>query len=292
MSDRGDAFPRAASLHSEVRRINPRAPVFPAQLPAVVLPCYTPPMPTLFVVATPIGNLEDMTHRAIRVLGEAGAVACEDTRRTRALLSHFSVPSPRTLLSYREQTETRAGERILGLLAAGVDVALVSDAGYPGISDAGYRIISSTIEAGHRVEVVPGAGAISPALLCSGLPTSSFTFKGFPPRKPGVLRRFLLMESGLPHTLVFYESPARLGRFLSAAFEALGDRRAAVCIELTKKFERVHRGFLSELSGRFADAAPKGEVTVVIAGANPKFARAEPLDDVEEDPSDDDQGDP
>jgi 16S rRNA (cytidine1402-2'-O)-methyltransferase len=242
-------------------------------------------MSTLFVVATPIGNLEDMTHRAIRVLGEAGAVACEDTRRTRALLSHFSVPSPRTLLSYREQTETRAGERILGLLAAGVDVALVSDAGYPGISDAGYRIISSAIGAGHRVEVIPGAGAISPALLSSGLPTSSFTFKGFPPRKPGALRRFLQMEVDLPHTLVFYESPARLSKFLSAAFEALGDRRAAVCIELTKKFERVHRGFLSELSGLFTDTAPKGEVTVVIAGANPKFARAETDDDDESDPA-------
>lgn len=266
--------------------------MFPGQLPAVGPAWYTSTMSTLFVVATPIGNLEDMTHRAIRMLGEAGAVACEDTRRTRALLSHFSIPSPRTLLSYREQTEARAGERILGLLAAGVDVALVSDAGYPGISDAGYRIISSTIEAGHRVEVVPGAGAISPALLCSGLPTSSFTFKGFPPRKPGVLRRFLLMESSLPHTLVFYESPARLSRFLSAALDALGDRRAAVCIELTKKFERVHRGFLSELSALFADSPPKGEVTVVIAGANPKFARSEPDDDAEEDPSDNDQGNP
>jgi 16S rRNA (cytidine1402-2'-O)-methyltransferase len=255
-------------------------------------PCYTSPMSTLFVVATPIGNLEDMTHRAIRVLGEAGAVACEDTRRTRALLSHFSIPSPRTLLSYREQTEARAGERILGLLSAGADVALVSDAGYPGISDAGYRIISSTIEAGHRVEVIPGAGAISPALLCSGLPTSSFTFKGFPPRKPGVLRRFLLMEADLPHTLVFYESPARLGKFLTAAFETLGDRRAAVCLELTKKFERVHRGFLSELAKLFADAAPKGEVTVVIAGANRKFARAEPEDDAERDPSAGLQDDP
>jgi len=232
-------------------------------------------MATLYVIATPIGNLEDITHRAIRVLGQVQAVACEDTRRTRILFTRYDIHTPRTLLSYREATEGHGGNRILGLLDGGIDVGLVSDAGYPGISDAGYRIISSVIEAGHKVEVLPGAGAVSPALLSSGLPTSSFTFKGFPPRKPGPLRRFLEMEKDLPHTLVFYESPMRVTKFLSAVQEALGDRRAAVCIELTKKFERTLRGFVSELVRQLADKELKGEVTVVIAGANPKFSRPE-----------------
>jgi 16S rRNA (cytidine1402-2'-O)-methyltransferase len=238
-------------------------------------------MATLHVIATPIGNLEDITSRALRLLGQVQAVACEDTRRTRILFTRFSITAPRTLLSYREATEGHGGSRILGLLAGGVDVGLVSDAGYPGISDAGYRIIAAAIEAGHKVEVVPGAGAVIPALLSSGLPTSSFTFKGFPPRKPGPLRRFLEMEKDLPHTLVFYESPMRVAKFLSAVQETLGDRRAAVCIELTKKFERTLRGFAGELAGQLEGKELKGEVTVVVAGANPKFSRAD-----EDDPGD------
>ncbi len=236
-------------------------------------------MATLYVIATPIGNLEDITHRAVRVLGTLDAVACEDTRRTRVLLARYHIPVPRTLLSYREATEGHGGSRILGLLRDGIDVGLVSDAGYPGISDAGYRIIAAVIEAGHRIEVIPGAGAIAPALLSSGLPTSSYTFKGFPPRKPGPLRKFLEMEKDLPHTLVFYESPLRVAKFLSSVQEVLGDRRAAVCIELTKKFERTLRGFVSELSQQLAGKELKGEVTVVIAGANPKFSRPEDEDD-------------
>ena len=232
-------------------------------------------MATLFVIATPIGNLEDITHRAIRVLGEVQAVACEDTRRTRILFSHFEIHVPRTFLSYREATEGHGGNRILGLLAEGIDVGLVSDAGYPGISDAGYRIISSAIEAGHKVEVVPGAGAVTPALLSSGLPTSSFTFKGFPPRKPGPLRRFLEMEKDLPHTLVFYESPMRVAKLLAAVQEVLGDRRAAVCFELTKKFERTLQGLRRGACRTARGERSKGEVTVVVAGANPKFSRTE-----------------
>jgi 16S rRNA (cytidine1402-2'-O)-methyltransferase len=236
-------------------------------------------MATLYVIATPIGNLEDITHRAVRVLGQVPAIACEDTRRTRVLLSRFDIPTPRTLLSYRQATEGHGGSRILGLLDEGIDVGLVSDAGYPGISDAGYRIISAAIEAGHRIEVIPGSGAVTPALLSSGLPTSSFTFKGFPPRKPGALRRFLSMERDLPHTLVFYESPMRVAKLLAAVHEVLGDRKAAVCIELTKKFERTLRGFAGELARQLAGRDIKGEVTVVVAGANPKFSRAE--DDAE-----------
>lgn len=239
-------------------------------------------MATLFVIATPIGNLEDVTHRAIRVLGQVQAVACEDTRRTRILFSRYGIHAPRTLLSYREATEGHGGNRILGLLGEGVDVGLVSDAGYPGISDAGYRIISTAIEAGYKIEVLPGAGAVTPALLSSGLPTSSFTFKGFPPRKPGPLRRFLEMERDLPHTLVFYESPMRVAKFLAAVQEVLGDRRAAVCIELTKKFERTLRGFAGELAAQLAGRDLKGEVTVVVAGANPKFSRTEAGDETDD----------
>ncbi len=123
--------------------------------------------------------------------------------------------------------------------------------------------------------MLPGAGAVTPALLSSGLPTSSFTFKGFPPRKPGPLRRFLEMEKDLPHTLVFYESPMRVAKFLSAVRDVLGDRRAAVCIELTKKFERTLRGYAGELAAQLAGKDLKGEVTVVVAGANPKFSRSE-----------------
>jgi 16S rRNA (cytidine1402-2'-O)-methyltransferase len=225
---------------------------------------------TLYVIATPIGNLGDITYRAVRVLGQVDALACEDTRRTRTLYAAYAVPSPRTVLSYREQNEAHAGSRILGLLEQGLAVGLCSDAGYPGISDAGYRIITAVIEKGFRVEVIPGAGAVEVAVLASGLPTSSFTFKGFPPRKPGPRRRFLAMETHTPHTLVFYDSPFRFAVLLRDSLEVLGDRQAAVCIELTKKFEKVHRGSLSRLLEEFEGKTVKGEVTVVVAGSGRK----------------------
>lgn len=236
---------------------------------------------TLLVIATPIGNLEDLTFRAKRVLGEVDALACEDTRHTRIIYERYEIPRPRTLFSYHEHNEPQAAERILGLLAAGQTVGLASNAGYPGISDPGYVIVSRAIEAGYRVEVIPGASALPVALLASGLSTASFTFKGFPPRKPGKRHSFLAMERDLPHTLVLYESPHRVGALLTAALEALGDRRAAVCIELTKIYEEVHHGYLSELAAQFADRKIKGEVVVVIAGSNPKFTRHD--EDDEED---------
>jgi len=228
-------------------------------------------MAKLIVIATPIGNLQDMTYRAVRVLGELDALGCEDTRRTRVLFEAYGIASPRTIFSYREANEARAEERVVGLLREGLSVGICSDAGYPGVSDAGYRLISRAVQEGFDVEVIPGAGAVEPALLSSGLPTSSFTFKGFPPRKPGPRRRFLEQDKDLPHTLVFYESPFRVAVLLRDAREVYGDRRAAVCIELTKKFERIHRGTLGELAARFAAEQIKGEVTVVIAGNNPKF---------------------
>jgi 16S rRNA (cytidine1402-2'-O)-methyltransferase len=228
----------------------------------------------LYIVATPIGNLEDLTYRAARILAEVDVLACEDTRRTRILLQRYNIRPPGKILSYREQNETAAAERILKLLKEGKTVALCSDAGYPGLSDPGYRLLSAAAEKGIEVRVLPGAGAISTALLSSGLPSDSFTFKGFPPRKAGARRRFLEMDCNAPHTLVIFESPLRTAALLADALAALGDRRAAVCIELTKMFEEVHRGWLSDLASKFKGEKIKGEVTVVIAGNNPKFIRA------------------
>jgi 16S rRNA (cytidine1402-2'-O)-methyltransferase len=210
----------------------------------------------------------------VRTLGELTALACEDTRHTRILFEAHGIASPRIILSYREKNEQQAESKILGLLKEGLSVGICSDAGYPGISDAGYRLISRAVEEGFEIEVLPGAGAVEPALLSSGLPTSSFTFKGFPPRKPGVRRRFLTQDKDQPHTLIFYESPFRVAALLRDALEVYGDRRAAVCIELTKKFERIHRGTLSELCAQFTDTTIRGEVTVVIAGNHPKFLAA------------------
>ena len=230
-------------------------------------------MSTLFLIATPIGNLEDITHRALRVLGEVPVLACEDTRITRRILERYAIARPAKVIAYHEHNEEAAAPGIVKLLDEGRDVALCTDAGYPGMSDPGYRVIARAIEAGHRVEVIPGACAIEPALLASGLPTSTFTFKGFPPRKPGPRRRFLADEREAPHTLVLYESPRRVVRLLEDGLVALGDRRAAVCVELTKKFEAVHRGWLTELAEQLRPLTLRGEVTVVIAGNHPKFTR-------------------
>lgn len=230
-------------------------------------------MGILYIVATPIGNLEDMTYRAARVLGEVDALACEDTRLTRRIFERYQINPPRTIFSYHEHNEESAGKRILGLLAEGLSVALCTDGGYPGISDPGYRIVSACHEEGYNVVVLPGAGAVCIALVASGLPTSSYTFKGFPPRKSGQRKRFLAEESALPHSLVLFESPFRIAALLKDALETLGDRRAAVCVELTKKFETIHRGYLSELVETFSAKPARGEITVVIAGNHPKFLR-------------------
>jgi len=227
----------------------------------------------LSLVATPIGNLDDFSPRAIAALRAADIVACEDTRRTWALLTHFGIPRPRELWSYRQGNEEAVGARIIGSLREGRSVAMCSDGGYPGISDPGYRIVRAAAAAGMEIVVIPGASAVPVALVSSGLPTSSYTFKGYPPRKPGPLRRFFEEERDLPHTLVLFESPHRVGPTLAAALEVMGDREAAVCAELTKKHERVARGFLADLAARFAGEPIRGEVTLVIAGNNPKFRR-------------------
>ena len=230
-------------------------------------------MGTLYLIATPIGNLEDLTFRAVRMIGEVDALACEDTRTTRKILEHYNIARPKQVFSYREHNEVQAAKGILKLLDEDKTVALCTDSGYPGISDPGFRALTAAIEGGHRVEVIPGASAVPAALLTSGLPASSYTFKGFPPRKTGARKRFLERERDLPHSLVLFESPYRVGKLLADAFDVLGDRQAAICIEMTKKFERVHRGFLGDLAEDFRERKIRGEVTVVIAGNNSKFHR-------------------
>lgn len=225
----------------------------------------------LYIVATPIGNLNDLSPRALEALRSAHVVACEDTRRTRTLLCHFGIPYPERMISYREGNERAVGPSLIAAAQQGRNVALCSDSGCPALCDPGYRLIQLAIEQNVPFEVLPGASAIPLALLYSGLPTSSFTFKGFPPRKPGALHRFFEEEALAAHTLVLFESPFRVSASLTAALKALGNRKAAVCLELTKKFERISRGYLKDLCEEYAGRKIRGEVTIVIAGNNPKF---------------------
>ncbi|MBQ4439963.1 MAG: 16S rRNA (cytidine(1402)-2'-O)-methyltransferase [Kiritimatiellae bacterium] len=226
----------------------------------------------LHVVATPIGNLSDLSPRALEAFKSAALVACEDTRRTWQLLTHFGIPRPQ-MVSYRQGNEERLTETIVAAIEGGKEVVLCSDGGYPGISDPGYRLIRACAQKNVPYDVIPGASAVNVALLTSGLSTSSFTFRGFPPRGPGAIRNWFAEDADKEHTLICYESPFRVGDTLQAALEVLGDREAAVCIELTKLHERVHRGYLADLAAAFKDAKVKGEVAIVIAGANPKFLR-------------------
>ena len=228
----------------------------------------------LHVIATPIGNLGDLSPRAIEAFKNAAVIACEDTRRTWQLLTHFGIPRPPEMFSYRQGNEERITEKVLADLAAGKEVALCSDGGYPAISDPGYRLVRACAQQNVPYEVIPGASAVNVALIMSGLSTSSFTFRGFPPRGPGALRNWFAEDADKEHTLICYESPFRIAATLEAALDVLGDREAAVCIELTKLHERVSRGYLSDLVKEYADAKVKGEVALVIAGNNPKFARA------------------
>jgi 16S rRNA (cytidine1402-2'-O)-methyltransferase len=230
-------------------------------------------MATVYLIATPFGNLSDISLRALQVLAEVDALACEDTRRTARLLNRHQIPRPAHVMSCHEHNEQKAAARIVALLDRGRDVGLCSNAGTPAISDPGYVVTAAAIAAGHRAVPLPGASAVTAALSASGLPVSSYTFKGFPPRKAGRRRAFLETDRDLPHTLVFFEGPTRIRALLAAALEVLGDRRAALCIELTKKFERVARGYISDLLAQLGDEPGKGEVTLVIAGSNPKFMR-------------------
>ena len=222
---------------------------------------------TLWLVGTPIGNLGDASERAARTLGDVDVIACEDTRRTRKLLSHLGV-SGRRLVSFNEGNERRQVPFLLGHLRAGRDVAVVSDAGMPGLSDPGYRLVVACAAEDIPVDVVPGPSAAIAALVISGLPAARFAFEGFLPRKAGERRARLSSLADDPRTVVVFESPRRLRALLADALAALGDRRAVVVRELTKIHQEVLRGRLSELPSRLADEV-LGEVVVVMEGAAP-----------------------
>lgn len=223
-------------------------------------------MSTLFLVATPIGNLGDITLRALETLREVDMIASEDTRKTGLLLKHFDIK--KSQISFHEYNKERAGERIMTLLEQGESVALVTNAGTPGISDPGFTLVRRAIDAGIDVTMIPGPSAFVMALVLSGLPVHSFTFRGFPPRKSGARRRFLEVDQNSPHTLIFYESPYRLKAFLADAVEVYGDRKAALASELTKIYETIRRGTLSQLLSVFDEAEPRGEYVVMIAGSD------------------------
>lgn len=224
---------------------------------------------TLYLVATPIGNLGDITLRALETLKSVDFIASEDTRKTGRLLKHFDIQTPQ--LSFHEHNKERAGEQIMEKLRQGRSVALVTDAGTPGISDPGFtlvRRVHTARDAGEAVDVtmIPGPAGVVMAVVLSGLPLHSFTFRGFPPHKRGPRQRFLAVDRDAPHTLVFYESPFRVAGLLADALEIYGDRPAAVLRELTKLHEEVVRGPLSELHARHVDRKLKGEFVVVIGG--------------------------
>ncbi|HEX6548549.1 MAG TPA: 16S rRNA (cytidine(1402)-2'-O)-methyltransferase [Candidatus Dormibacteraeota bacterium] len=220
-------------------------------------------MSTLFVVATPIGNLEDVTLRALRVLAGVTAIAAEDTRVTARLLARHGIRKP--LISYRAPVEARTLGRVLGALGEG-DVALVSDAGTPTISDPGQRLVQAAWEAGHRVVPLPGPSSVTAALAAAGFPGPGFVFAGYLPRKPGELRRFLAGLAEEERPTVVFESPHRVLKSLAAMAEVLPDRPLAVCRELTKLHEEIVRGIAAEVLGHLAGTA-RGEFTIVIAGA-------------------------
>lgn len=220
----------------------------------------------LYLVATPIGNLGDITLRALEVLRAVDYVASEDTRKTGLLLKHFEIKKPQ--IPFHEHNEDKAGQRITALLQQGLSVAVVSNAGTPGVSDPGYTLIRRAVELDLPVTMIPGPSALIMAVVLSGLPSHAFTFRGFPPRKSGKRRSFLAIDRDSPHTLVFYESPYRLREFLVDALAVYGDRPAAVANELTKLFESVRRGTLSALIAQAEESEPRGEYVVVISGAS------------------------
>jgi len=228
--------------------------------------CPEPSSATLYLVATPIGNLGDITLRALETLRQVDVVASEDTRKTGRLLKHFDIHKPQ--LSFHEYNEEQAGQRILSLLREGKSVALVSNAGTPGISDPGFSLVRLAIQRDVAVTMVPGPSALIVALVLSGLPTHSFTFRGYPPRKSAARRRFYAVDKDCPYTLIYYESPHRLLASLGDALAVFGDRRAALANELTKLHEGVTRGRLAELMEAMGEEKPRGEYVLVIAGGD------------------------
>jgi len=232
------------------------------------------PAGTLFLVATPIGNLEDISIRALRVLREVGLVAAEDTRHTAKLLHHYGIRTPMT--SVHEHNERVRAAGLIDRLLGGESVALVSDAGTPTVSDPGYGVVRAALGAGVRVEAIPGASAVMVALSCSGLPTDSFVFLGFPPPRSAARRRWFEGLRFEPRTMVLFEAPHRIRACLMTAGDVLGPREVAVGRELTKIHETWVRGPLGDVLGHLAE--PRGEYTVVVAGSGAAARTASPAE--------------
>jgi 16S rRNA (cytidine1402-2'-O)-methyltransferase len=232
----------------------------------------------LYIVSTPIGNLEDITLRALRVLKEADTVAAEDTRRTRALLTHFGIT--KRLVSYYDAVESRRAPALVERLRAGEDIALVSDAGTPGLSDPGHRLVIAAAAAGIDVVPVPGPSALTTVLAVAGLPCDRFVFEGFLPARRAARERRLAELQSEERTLVFFEAPHRLAKTLEAMLVGFGDRPAVLGRELTKRYEEIRRGTVRGLHSALGDVAVRGEVTLVVGGAG-KDERSE-----EESPAD------
>jgi 16S rRNA (cytidine1402-2'-O)-methyltransferase len=219
----------------------------------------------LYLVATPIGNLSDITLRALEVLRQVDYIASEDTRKTGRLLKHYDIEK-KPQISFYEHNERQAGKKIVRLLQSGKSVALVTNAGTPGISDPGFTLLWEAVKVGIDVTMIPGPTAFVMALVLSGMPSNSFTFRGFAPRTSSKRRRYFEADKDSPYTLIYYESPHRLRKFLEDALEVFGNRYAGIAKELTKMFESVRRGRISELLDYLEDK-PKGEYVIVIEGA-------------------------
>jgi len=220
-------------------------------------------MGILYLVATPIGNLDDISSRAIKTLDDAALIAAEDTRHSRKLLRHYSIDTP--IISYHEHNKLSRVDQVLTALIQG-DVALISDAGTPGLNDPGYELVRAAIEAGYEVSPIPGPSAPIAALVASGLPTDSYLYLGYLPRKTGERQGRLASVSDLPFTLVFLETPHRLEAALKDILDVLGDRSIAVARELTKLHEEIFRGGVADALAHFTKTGPRGEITLVIAG--------------------------
>jgi 16S rRNA (cytidine1402-2'-O)-methyltransferase len=225
---------------------------------------------TLYVVATPVGNLDDITLRALRVLQTVDVIAAEDTRHTRLLMRHFGIETP--LVSYHDHSGSERVRRIADRLQNGETVALVTDAGTPGVSDPGFTLLRECVSRGISVSPVPGASALVAALSVAGLPTDRIDFVGFPPRKVGARRALLQAYRERQATLVLFESPHRVEGLLRDAEEDLGDHPAALCRELTKVFEEIRRGTVRELLEGVRRAPPRGEIVLIIGGARRRAA--------------------
>jgi 16S rRNA (cytidine1402-2'-O)-methyltransferase len=217
---------------------------------------------TLYLVATPIGNLADITHRALQILRDVDLIACEDTRHTRKLLQHYGIETK--TVSYHEHNEQQRAAELIELLKQGSDVAVVSDAGTPAISDPGFRLVRAAADSGIVVVPLPGPSALITALVAAGLPTDEFFFGGFLPARSGARRTRLTELRAVPGTLIFYEAPHRLAASLKDAYEVLGEREAVVARELTKLHEEIRRGRLSELAEHYSTVEPRGEIVLLV----------------------------